>query len=397
MFRRIASFGPGKNPFYLLSALSMLLGCYALSGRMGLVPGQWKPIAGLIALLQVYEMLLLALAVFLHRRGRAPSDARTVFLLELLFLVDATFLNMELAASDPWIAPLAATAQLILAGVKILALRHALGLQSLRRLVVTLSQIGLLLFLPGVFSAVQFLDSKAYALGLGREMLPLAVYGVWWLTGSIPLGFLWADRGPEDSRDPSATEIGGVAMALPLGSILLHLAFLHWLYDLPLRASYLTPLMLGAATYLAYRLARRIEWLRLALVSVVPLLALTLSLAAPEALVFTWQGPGILPDLVVTPLRLALLGVALVSLLHAWLSGHKAWGWAAVAGFSMAFSGHSPASMATNWTRFIPETWEELGAAAVVAAFAFLALGLATSLGRPANGDPTARRRMPQT
>jgi hypothetical protein len=91
----------GRNPFYLLSALFMLLGCFALSHHLALVSGLSRPRLILIGVLHVYELMQLALALYLNEGGRVRADAKTLFLLGLSFLVDATHLNAEIAASNP--------------------------------------------------------------------------------------------------------------------------------------------------------------------------------------------------------------------------------------------------------------------------------------------------------
>jgi len=114
----------------------MLLGCFALSRHLTFVPGQWMPLVILMGVLQVYEFLLLGLALYLNRRGPARADAASLLLLGLAFLVDVTYLNAELAAAHPWVAPWVALALLVLAAVKLVLLRDALALTSRRALAV---------------------------------------------------------------------------------------------------------------------------------------------------------------------------------------------------------------------------------------------------------------------
>jgi hypothetical protein len=77
----------GRNPFYLLSALSMLLGCFALSRHPTFVPGQWMPLVILMGVLQVYEFLLLVLAavkLVLLRDALALTSRRALAVAPLL-------------------------------------------------------------------------------------------------------------------------------------------------------------------------------------------------------------------------------------------------------------------------------------------------------------------------
>src|ERR671913_2259379 len=88
------------NPFYLLSALCMIAGCYALNAVLDVRSGQVKSILVLVGTLNLYEFMLLGLGVYLIRRRNVVRDGRTLLLLQAVFLVDLTFLNAETAASS---------------------------------------------------------------------------------------------------------------------------------------------------------------------------------------------------------------------------------------------------------------------------------------------------------
>ncbi len=375
MLQQIVRSLHARNPFYLLSAVCMLTGCYALSRAIGLQPGHWEPLVTLIGVLQFYEFVLLGLAVFLLRRGMMPRDSRMAFLIGLLFVVDATYLNTELATASPWVAPWVALAHLAFLVPKLVILRDGLGLTSLRTLALTVAQIGFLVYIPGTFSAVHFMDSKVHALGLGRQMLPLVVYGLWWLVGLLPVLYLWADRDSEHGDDPFAHPISRASLLLPFASILLHLFTLHWLYNLPVHGSYLTPLYLGIATNIAYTFAKDSDRWRTLLQWGAPLVAVLFSRVYPETLVFTLGDA-----FVVSPVRLALIGVAATFAVHRSLASQPSFAWASVVALSLTVSGHSFAAMRLRWINVIPENSAELGVAALVAAFALLALALAVRL-----------------
>lgn len=373
-----------RNPFYLASVISMLAGCYAMSRSLGEAPGQWKPLVSLMGVLQIYELVLLGLAVFLLRRVRLERDARMAFLLGLLFLVDATYLNTELAAGHPWSAPWVALAHLAFLVPKLFVVRDVLGLTSLRTLGLTVAQISILVYLPGTFSAVHFMDSKVHALGLGPERLPLVIYGLWWLAGLFPALFLWSDRAWEHGETGIANTVSRVSLLLPFASIFLHLVALHWMYSLRLSGAYLAPVLLSVGAYVAYTFAfaRDTPGTRLAMQWGAPIVTLYLSSRAPEALQF------LLSDTVVmSPTRIALFAVALTFWLHRSMSRQDSFAVGAAAALTLALSGHSFSTMRVTWMRLVPETQLELGLMAVVGAFALLALALAVSLWRPREND----------
>ena len=378
MFQKLVRFLHERNPFYLLSVVSMLAGCYAMIRGLGETPGQWKPLVSLMGILQIYELVLLGLAVVLLRRVRLERDARMAFMLGLLFLVDATYLNTELAAAHPWTAVWVALAHLAFLVPKLFVVRDVLGLTSLRTLSLTVAQISILVYIPSAFSAVHLMDSYVYALGVGPERLPLVIYGIWWIVGLFPALFLWADRGSQHGEPRVARRVSRVALFLPFASILLHLFSLHWMYNLRLSGAYLAPVLLSIGANLAYTFARDASSLRLTLQWGAPLLALYLSSGSPESLHFL-----LFDTVVMSPTRMALCGIALVLWLHRSMSGRPSFAMGATLSLSLALTGHSFPTMRMTWMRLVPGSQLELGLTAVLGAFALLALALAVSLWRP--------------
>src|SRR5688500_1545602 len=88
------------NPFYFLSACCMLLGIFVLNDSLDWSPLPQQNLLVLIAALNVYELALLGLGLFLLQRG-LTRDALFLLLLEAFFLADAGFLNMEVFTTDP--------------------------------------------------------------------------------------------------------------------------------------------------------------------------------------------------------------------------------------------------------------------------------------------------------
>ena len=73
------------NPFYLLSALCMLLGCFGLVHSLGMASGHIETLLVLMGVVQAYEFLLTGLAWHLITTRRAERDGRMLLLLELVF------------------------------------------------------------------------------------------------------------------------------------------------------------------------------------------------------------------------------------------------------------------------------------------------------------------------
>jgi hypothetical protein len=80
------------NPLYLLSAFCVLTGVFLVNRSLDRLPEEvfdWPRLA-LFAVMQAYELLIVAGAAFLARRARAVRPAVLLVLLEALFLFDGT-------------------------------------------------------------------------------------------------------------------------------------------------------------------------------------------------------------------------------------------------------------------------------------------------------------------
>src|SRR5207253_1919574 len=96
----LCSFLVHHNPFYLLSALSMVAGCYALNTGLAPRVGDTGKLLVLLGTLNLYEAAVIALGLYLiHGRG-ILRDGRTLLLIEAPFLVDLAFLNAEMGSGS---------------------------------------------------------------------------------------------------------------------------------------------------------------------------------------------------------------------------------------------------------------------------------------------------------
>ena len=165
----------GHNPFYLLSAFSMLLGCWILSRALALEPGHAGKLVLLIGVLNLYEALLIGLALFLIVRRGLVRDGRTLLWVESVFLVDATFLGSELYASDLGLGGLLALGLFLLTGLKLAAIVRGLGVRFDPVLWIGIVPVGVLLAVPGVLAGL----AQAHLLSLP------VVYLLWWLVALL--------------------------------------------------------------------------------------------------------------------------------------------------------------------------------------------------------------------
>ncbi len=377
------------NPFYLLSALCMLSGCYILGRALALEPGQTAKLLVLLATLNVYEGLLIVLALFLLVRRRLERDGRILLVIETLFIADTTFLNGECFASDLATGVAVSGVALSLAALKVAVVFHALDPERPRRGFVPVAiPLALLFATPGVFGL----------LAVWQLLTPAIVYAAWWiaaLTMLVQAGIERSSAGLVQTQARPAADAFRRALVLVLPvSLALHLAASAWVYDVSFHIVYLGPVLvaLGAVCNLL-DIPWLPPWWRLGL----PAAGVIVSLGYSEELLV--HGPW---GLLLSPLRASLLAAGLTYLLGYWLHRTAAFAWGAGVCLAGAVAGHSVAAIAATistlwrWARaagrwLVPKTAAAWGVTAVSMAFVLLALGGLASLFNARDQTTTGR------
>jgi len=313
-----------QNPAYLLSALTMLLGCYLLlepGGSRALSIGEVWLCLGVV---QLYEAGLLAGIWLSVRKGGPVGEARLLTGILGLFLGDCLFLGHALAAPGGLQAIAGALLLVGLVGVKLALLRRIL-LEQLPAM--TCAFVGLSV---AIFLAVPLLLTPLKHGGLLTEQtLSLAA----WLI-ALP----WVLLSLRRQRNLSASILETVVCLLgPLQVVAAAVVF-----SLPVTVQLLVPFLLVFAWAVLGEQADRAESVSLACL-----------------LIGLWFGAGLAPSI----FALAIIGRAIVQ-------GRRP-GWmivgAALVGWRLYRAG---------WT---PQTSRGWGLTAVVAAFVLLLLGLLTT------------------
>lgn len=374
-----------RNPFYLLSAVCMFAGCRAIISAVGVAPGDGRTLLGLVAALQAYEVLLIALALFLARRRGLDRDGWILLSIESLFLVDLTLLTGEVFSADFQVGVLVNAACFVLALVKVGVVVRVLRLRVPAAAVVTIAvQLAAMFGVTGVFKFV----------ARDGAVPPTLLYAAWWAVAAMPA--LWSvalprgTAGGDDApRSPFAPLPYRLYAFLGFVSLAVHLGGMHRVYGVPLHPVHVAPLLLGLAILIG-RSTRlpgfAVANLQLALVAA----AVLMSLRFPSGLsAYAFGVP-------VTPLRFALVGAALVCV---WaLRRHRRLAFASVAtaclttaalgGDVREMRAHLAAiarGLADSARLLIPTTPLEWGVTAVVASFVMLGIGASISLGRRAD------------
>jgi hypothetical protein len=369
-----------RNPFYLLSALSMLAGCYALNSGLGTRTGDLGKVLALLAVLNLYEAMLIALGVYLIRRRGIVRDGRTLLLLEAPFLVDLAFLNAEMGSGSARTGCLLNLLVLALALVKTAFVLHALWGRVPRRLFAFLGlELSVLFFMPCAFARFE----RGGNVTLGQ------FYGAWWVIGLLMVVYelhsrlLGTDAGSADSGLRGF--IRRLYIVLPLASAILHLSLLHWVYRVPFVVGNLAPLLLGGAFALGQSARAKRGEVKL-LRAMMPLAALMLTSQSPPLWHSQWGS-----RLDLTPAML-ILAAGYVTYVYCFFFARAVQllaGAAAIVLLIILGPSLAQIELAILWARncllaglrwLANRTAIEWGLTAVGLAFGFLALGASVSL-----------------
>ena len=197
------------NPFYLLSAASMLGGLVLLTNTTSWQPAPLGTLLALVGVLQIYELACLGIVALLVRRLGGRRDVYELAGLVAVFAVDASFLMSEIATAAPLVGTLVAAGLLIAGAAKLWLGGLALGV-TFRPAAVGFGLAGLAA-LHAVPPLLTWLD------GDDGGVTVTTLYALWWLLPAAAL--LWR------AADHDAWPVGQVALAwLPWASLAAHWA-----------------------------------------------------------------------------------------------------------------------------------------------------------------------------
>jgi hypothetical protein len=374
------------NPFYLLSALCMLGGLLTLTNSFSYSPIPQRHLLMLIATLNCYELLLVALALWLIASRKLIRDGSILLGIEAVFLADTAMLNAELFTVDPRLGAIVNLALFGLAAAKLALIFRVLRVQSPRTYAVLLATLFLLFALPGIF--------KEVALHHNGGVAPLAIYAAWWAIGLLPVSFAIVFR---DQRPKAHVRLVLTFALFIFASVLIHLRLSNWVYQVPWEWANLSPLLLGLAVCIG-SLDTHVQTLALRMRTqlALPLLAIAVSLQFSRDLLFH-LGP-----LQLSPMRLAFTGTPLVYLHGLWLHRHIYF--AIASAICLAFIGVGVSLdaarqsiefiwnwLASTYRRLETSTASDWGVLSIIASFVLLLIGAAVSILRsPSKLDPDA-------
>jgi hypothetical protein len=368
------------NPFYFLSAACMLGGILAVTNSLSWTSIPIQRLLVLIATLNIYEAALIALAFYLLRRRNLVRDGVMLLALEAFFLIDITFLNAEIATSHLKLGLIVNIVLFAAAIMKLAVVSHLLG-QPPR---------------GGPFSALVLQLAALFALPIvfrwqdQGDLSTQVFYAAWWIIGLlIPASQTLCRRIPMRSTSAWGRRMLVFYLVMPWLSLVLHVSIMHYVYRVSYYGAEAAPMLLALAFVLhqAQPSALMPRKDLLALKFLLPIAAVLVSLNDPNSLCF---GIG---RFWITPSRLSFAASYLTYVyfyagaftLHFLIAGVLA---------ALTFIFGPTMEQVDQWStrlwtgcgdaisRFIPTTPLEWGATSIAAAFAFLGIGAAVSLGK---------------
>jgi hypothetical protein len=265
------------NPCFLLSAVSMFLGCYLLNSAMDVRAAEVGKSLLLLATINGYEAALIALGLSLLRKADGRGrDGVLLLIVEMLFLADGPFLiGQVVQAGGAWgwvIAMGLAGLALVKGGWLMAGARIRVGLRTFGFLSV---QVALIYGLPAAFARLQ----------VDGELAAGPMYAAWWAVGLLPAAYEMLARflPREEDLGPRRELVRRGLVVVPWVLLVAHVAFFHYVYRAEFFAGELAPLVLGLAVAMR-RVKPRAMWpekqlrfLRLTM----PVVAVLLALAGP--------------------------------------------------------------------------------------------------------------------
>ncbi len=228
------------NPCYLVSGVCLLLGCYLINAAVHARPDEILPLLMLIAVVNLYELLIIGLGLLLYRVRRLRRDAVFLLVLEVVLLVDAALLYNELFIMDGATGVAVCLLALLAAAGKAVWVLHGLRARLSTWAAIVLGiDVAVIYLLPGLLRTLKYhgtIDDGVFFL-------------LWWGAGVLlalhVLPRWWTDRLPR--------AVGVAAVALPMVAVIGRLAASQYVYDRPLFGAYLAPLLLGAGVLWSLR------------------------------------------------------------------------------------------------------------------------------------------------
>ena len=295
-----------RNPLYLLSAVAMALGARWLLVHPDATAGDVGLILATLGVLQLYECLVSAVLIVLHRYRRSPEDLPSLMMVGALFWTGPLAATVEMTARQGSVGLAFAIAAGVIALGELHVVRRTLGLKfSPWGNILTAACILLLVAAPWklhVPHATQGTDEAA-------------LYLCWWILSGIVLlgigGLHWQDRRRRAVVDADAARrmmtLDIMFFATVVTATAVHLWGMNYAFFGNARLFYVVPL-LGAASlaWYEYQALRGTQKMLGWIVGIIlPILGIILARTGFHEKVGVSQWPLVLRDPLLTALVVA--------------------------------------------------------------------------------------------
>lgn len=194
------------NPFYLLSALLMLVACFLIVNPWGFDGRKAGDLFLTWGVLNCYEAAVITMAIVLYRTGRAGKDVGKLVFVSLMFMFDIVLLASAFAIADGWLGTVIVAASALLACAKLAAL--IIGLR-LRIDIPSIAYAGGCVFI--IFAAPVVISECVRE---GRDCETALLYLWIGFTGLTFLFFLWRRIEGNDWRAAVEPDFWRLAVAM---------------------------------------------------------------------------------------------------------------------------------------------------------------------------------------
>ncbi len=196
-----------NNPLYLLSVVLMLTGLYLAGSELETGHVSSLAVSGFFVVQNLYEIIMVAMALYLLKKKIQPEHGKLLLLFVLLFLGDLTFYQVRISGLSMAAGGIATAVYMVLAAIKLAAVIKILGLTVHRaRLFYACSAFALIWVAPKI--AYFLVDS------IGRESLSYfdgsyVFYSMWLIAGLIHLPLIIENWRSSNLNEPVANEYFG--------------------------------------------------------------------------------------------------------------------------------------------------------------------------------------------
>lgn len=231
------------NPVYLLSSVCMLASCALLTNDSEHKNVPLGQLLSLVGTLVIYQACLFAIGSFLTLGRKILRDGRTLLILDAVFLSDITFVNSELLTTNVNIGLGIGLMLFALSALRIHWISNRLDCpMPPHRYLIILLQLLLIIAIPAY---LKHIDN-------GTSVSSNTLYAMWWAGGLVLAMSLLIDHIMQHPAAlPARTAwVQPAYLSVTWLSLILHLAVLHYVYDVTFHGAMIAPVLVALAMLL---------------------------------------------------------------------------------------------------------------------------------------------------